>query len=58
MRANSCRKSHPSIMTTTTSSMTYRDAGADIDAGDALLERIEPAAKRTMRPEVLVGFVA
>ena len=33
--------------------MTYRDAGVDIDAGDALVERIKPAAKRTMRPEVL-----
>lgn len=33
--------------------MTYRDAGVDIDAGDALVERIKPAAKRTLRPEVL-----
>ncbi len=33
--------------------LTYRDAGVDIDAGDALVERIKPAAKRTMRPEVL-----
>jgi phosphoribosylformylglycinamidine cyclo-ligase len=36
--------------------MTYRDAGVDIDAGDALVERIKPAAKRTMRPEVLGGI--
>jgi len=36
--------------------MTYRDAGVDIDAGDALVERIKPAAKRTMRPEVLAGI--
>ncbi len=35
------------------SSLTYRDAGVDIDAGDALVERIKPFAKRTMRPEVL-----
>jgi phosphoribosylformylglycinamidine cyclo-ligase len=36
--------------------MTYRDAGVDIDAGDLLVERIKPAAKRTMRPEVLGGI--
>jgi phosphoribosylformylglycinamidine cyclo-ligase len=36
--------------------MTYRDAGVDIDAGDALVERIKPAAKRTMRPEVIGGI--
>jgi phosphoribosylformylglycinamidine cyclo-ligase len=36
--------------------MTYRDAGVDIDAGDDLVERIKPAAKRTMRPEVLGGI--
>jgi phosphoribosylformylglycinamidine cyclo-ligase len=40
----------------TTSPLTYRDAGVDIDAGDALVERIKPAAKRTMRPEVLGGI--
>ena len=43
-------------MTITPSSLTYRDAGVDIDAGDALVERIKPAAKRTMRPEVLAGI--
>ena len=36
--------------------LSYRDAGVDIDAGDALVERIKPAAKRTMRPEVLAGI--
>ena len=36
-----------------TTSLTYRDAGVDIDAGDALVERIKPLAKKTMRPEVL-----
>jgi phosphoribosylformylglycinamidine cyclo-ligase len=36
--------------------MTYRDAGVDIDAGDALVERIKPFAKRTMRPEVMGGL--
>ena len=37
-------------------SLTYRDAGVDIDAGDSLVERIKPAARRTMRPEVLAGI--
>ena len=36
--------------------LTYRDAGVDIDAGDALVDRIKPAARRTMRPEVLAGI--
>jgi len=36
--------------------LTYRDAGVDIDAGDALVERIKPFASRTMRPEVLGGI--
>jgi len=36
--------------------MTYREAGVDIDAGDALVDRIKPLAKRTMRPEVLGGI--
>ena len=39
-----------------TKGLTYRDAGVDIDAGDALVERIKPFAKRTMRPEVLAGI--
>ena len=36
--------------------LTYRDAGVDIDAGDALVDRIKPFAKRTLRPEVLAGI--
>jgi phosphoribosylformylglycinamidine cyclo-ligase len=36
--------------------LTYRDAGVDIEAGDALVERIKPFAQRTMRPEVLGGI--
>ncbi|KIA80985.1 phosphoribosylformylglycinamidine cyclo-ligase [Chromobacterium amazonense] len=39
-----------------TTSLSYRDAGVDIDAGDALVENIKPFAKRTMRPEVLGGI--
>jgi phosphoribosylformylglycinamidine cyclo-ligase len=37
-------------------SLTYRDAGVDMDAGDRLVENIKPFAKRTMRPEVLAGI--
>jgi len=37
-------------------SLSYRDAGVDIDAGDAFVEAIKPFAKRTMRPEVLAGL--
>lgn len=39
-----------------TTSLSYRDAGVDIDAGDQLVENIKPFAKRTMRPEVLGGL--
>ncbi len=38
------------------SSISYKDAGVDIDAGDALVERIKPHAWRTLRPEVLTGI--
>jgi len=38
------------------SSLTYCDAGVDIDAGDALVEKIKPYARRTMRPGVLAGI--
>ena len=36
--------------------ITYKDAGVDIDAGEALVERIKPLARSTMRPEVLGGI--
>lgn len=36
--------------------LSYRDAGVDIEAGDALVDRIAPAARRTRRPEVLGGL--
>ena len=36
-------------------SLTYRDAGVDIDAGDALVEAIKPIAHATNRPGVLAG---
>jgi len=37
-------------------SLTYRDAGVDIDEGDRLVELIKPHARRTLRPEVLAGI--
>jgi phosphoribosylformylglycinamidine cyclo-ligase len=37
-------------------SLTYRDAGVDIDAGEALVERIKPRVARTQRAEVLAGI--
>jgi phosphoribosylformylglycinamidine cyclo-ligase len=36
--------------------ITYKDAGVDIDAGNALVDRIKPLAKATSRPEVLGGI--
>lgn len=43
-------------MTNSKNSITYADAGVDIDAGNALVERIKPAAKRTKRPGVMSGL--
>jgi phosphoribosylformylglycinamidine cyclo-ligase len=40
----------------TASPLSYKDAGVDIDAGDALVERIKPLAKKTMREGVLAGI--
>lgn len=37
-------------------SLSYRDAGVDIDSGNALVERIKGVAKRTARPEVMGGL--
>ena len=39
-----------------THSLSYKDAGVDIDAGNALIERIKGVAKRTRRPEVMAGL--
>jgi phosphoribosylformylglycinamidine cyclo-ligase len=36
--------------------LSYREAGVDIEAGDALVEAIKPLAQRTLRPEVLAGI--
>jgi len=39
-----------------TASLSYRDAGVDIDAGDQLVENIKPFARRTLRDGVLAGI--
>ena len=36
--------------------LTYRDAGVDIDEGDRLVELIKPLARPTLRPEVMAGI--
>ena len=43
-------------MTDKPNGITYAEAGVDIDAGNALVERIKPAAKRTSRPGVMSGL--
>ena len=41
---------------TPSSALSYKDAGVNIDAGDALVERIKPLARKTMRDGVLAGI--
>lgn len=41
---------------TSSSHLSYKDAGVDIDAGNQLVERIKRVAKRTRRPEVMAGL--
>ncbi len=41
---------------TATDGLSYRDAGVNIDAGNALVEQIKPHARRTLRPEVIGGL--
>jgi len=54
---NFCLNTYSKNMTTTSQvSLSYRDAGVDIDAGDALIDVIKPYAKRTMREGVLAGI--
>jgi len=45
-----------SAQNTQNSGLSYRDAGVDIEAGDALVERIKPLAKKTLREGVLGGI--
>ena len=40
----------------TAESLSYKDAGVDIDAGDALVDRIKPLARKTLREGVLAGI--
>ncbi len=47
---------YPMIRSDSPASLSYRDAGVDIDAGDALVEAIKPFAKKTMREGVLGGI--
>ena len=47
---------HLNDMNNPKESLSYRDAGVDIDAGNELVERIKPAVKSTLRPEVLTGL--
>ncbi len=43
-------------MSTSPSPISYKDAGVDIDAGDALVERIKPLARKTLREGVMAGI--
>jgi phosphoribosylformylglycinamidine cyclo-ligase len=43
-------------MATEHEALSYRDAGVDIDAGNALVERIKPLVQRTFRPGVMAGL--
>ena len=47
---------HPNTEKQQNTGLSYKDAGVDIDAGDALIERIKPYAKKTMREGVLNGL--
>jgi phosphoribosylformylglycinamidine cyclo-ligase len=46
----------PPPATTSNNHLTYRDSGVDIDAGDALVEKIKPLARATTRAGVLGGL--
>ena len=48
--------SAPAVVHVRAMALTYKDAGVDIDAGNALVDRIKPLAKATTRPEVLGGI--
>ncbi|MDB5828953.1 MAG: phosphoribosylaminoimidazole synthetase [Variovorax sp.] len=46
----------PPMTSSSSTPLSYKDAGVDIDAGDALIDRIKPLAKKTMREGVLAGI--
>jgi phosphoribosylformylglycinamidine cyclo-ligase len=54
--SSSSSKAEPPAATGSNEHLTYRDAGVDIDAGDALVEAIKPLARATRRPGVLGGI--
>jgi phosphoribosylformylglycinamidine cyclo-ligase len=54
--APSFPSSGKSMNSTPPTPLSYKDAGVDIDAGDALVDRIKPLAKKTMREGVLAGI--
>ena len=43
-------------MSDSTQSLSYRDAGVDIDAGNALIDKIKPLSKATYRDGVMGGL--
>ncbi len=47
---------HPMSSSAPSTPISYKDAGVDIDAGDALVERIKPLAKKTLREGVMAGI--
>ncbi|MBK6999625.1 MAG: phosphoribosylformylglycinamidine cyclo-ligase [Rhodoferax sp.] len=47
---------HSNPLTPSLTPLSYKDAGVDIDAGDTLVERIKPLAKKTLREGVLAGI--
>src|SRR5438128_7701534 len=55
-RTLQCAPPRLKSMTSPSSPLSYREAGVDIDAGDALVEAIKPFARATLRPEVLAGI--
>src|SRR5205814_1823076 len=52
-RRSCCRPARPRLKAATMATISYREAGVDIDAGDELVERIKPFARATRTPEVL-----
>jgi phosphoribosylformylglycinamidine cyclo-ligase len=50
------KKSRSPMSSTHPESLSYRSAGVDIDAGNAVVERIKPLVRRTFRPEVMAGL--